>query len=111
MTIEEIICKYLTDELEIVALPEKPSRPFHNKVFVERTGGTGQFIKETTLAVQSYGDSLYQAAILNDMVIEKMHDAVELTEITDVVLNSNYNFTDTETKEYRYQAVFDITHY
>ena len=26
-------------------------------------------------------------------------------------LNSDYNFTDTETKEYRYQAVFDINYY
>ena len=25
-------------------------------------------------------------------------------------LNGDYNFTDTETKRYRYQAVFDLTY-
>lgn len=111
MTIEEIICNYLTEKLEVVALPEKPSRPFHNKVFVERTGGNGRFIKETTIAIQSYGDSEYEAATLNDSVIDAMYEITELNAITNVSLNSNHNYSDTETKEYRYQAVFDIKHY
>ncbi|MBP5774591.1 MAG: hypothetical protein J6W36_02735 [Clostridiales bacterium] len=111
MTIEEIVCNYLTLKLGVVAMPQKPKRPFTNKVFVERTGGTGRFIKETTIAVQSYGEAMYEAATLNDRVIEAMNDATEVTEITNVELNSNYNFTDTTTKEYRYQAVFDIKHY
>jgi hypothetical protein len=32
-------------------------------------------------------------------------------DVLSVELNSNYNYTDTSTKEYRYQAVFDIRHY
>lgn len=111
MTIEEIICNYLTEKLEVVALPEKPSRPFHRKIFVERTGGGGRFVKESVMALQSYGDSMYEAAALNDQVIEQMFKAVELDSIINVNLNSNYNFTDVTTKEYRYQAVFEITHY
>lgn len=111
MTIEEIICNYLTEKLEVVALPEKPSRPFHRKIFVERTGGGGHFVKESVMALQSYGDSMYEAAALNDQVIDQMFKAVELDSIINVNLNSNYNFTDETTKEYRYQAVFEITHY
>lgn len=111
MTIEEIICKFLTEKLDVVAQPEKPSRPFHRKIFVERTGGGGRFIMDTTIAVQSYGDSRYEAAVLNDEVILAMNDATECPEITECDLNSNYDFTDIETKEYRYQAVFDIKHY
>lgn len=111
MTIEEIVCNYLTLKLGVAAMPEKPSRPYTNKVFVERTGGFGRFIKETTIAVQNYGESMYEAAVLNDRVIEAMQELTEVDEITSVNLNSNYNFTDTETKEYRYQAVFDINHY
>jgi len=34
-----------------------------------------------------------------------------LNEIGKVKLNSDYNFTDTVTKQYRYQAVYDISHY
>ena len=111
MTIEEIICEYLHEKLNVVALPEKPSRPFDGKVFVERTGGSGRFIRESTVAIQSYGESMYKAATLNDLVIETMFGILEKDSITEITLNSNYNFTDTETKEYRYQAVFDIKHY
>lgn len=40
-----------------------------------------------------------------------MEKALNLDEIASVKLDNDYNFTDTETKEYRYQAVFDITYY
>lgn len=109
--IEKIICDYLSEKLNCTVLPEKPDRPFGKAVFVERTGGRGRFIINSTVALQSYGDSLYEAASLNDEVIEAMYEMIELNEITHVELNSTYNFTDTTTKEYRYQAVFDITHY
>lgn len=40
-----------------------------------------------------------------------MDDLVNESEVSGVYLNADYNFTDVETKEYRYQAVFDIFHY
>lgn len=109
--IELTICNYLHNKLELPVLPEKPKRPFGKMVFVERTGGRGRFIKETTVAIQSYADSMFEAAELNDRVIEAMYGLIDYDEVTHVELNSNYNYTDTTTKEYRYQAVFDITHY
>jgi hypothetical protein len=109
--IELTVCNYLSEKLDCPVLPEKPDRPFGRMVFVERTGGRGRFLRETTLAVQSYGTSLYEAAALNEEVIEQMMGLVEVSEVTKVTLNSNYNYTDTTTKEYRYQAVFDIVHY
>lgn len=111
MTIEEIICNYLSTELGCTVLPEKPQRPFGKMVFVERTGGRGRFVIESTIAIQSYDESMYKTAKLNDEVIEKMYGLTELNEICSVTLNSNYNYTDTTTKEYRYQAVFDVVHY
>ena len=39
------------------------------------------------------------------------YNAIALEQIVSVSLNSDYNYTDTTTKEYRYQAVFDIVHY
>lgn len=109
--IEKTICDYLSQKLDCQVLPEKPKRPFGRMVFVERTGGNGRFLKQTTVAIQSYAGSMYEAAALNDEVIRQMQGMVELNEITRVDLNQNYNFTDTNTKEYRYQAVFDIYHY
>lgn len=109
--IETIICNYLSDKLKVPVLPEKPARPFKDMVFVERTGGRGKFIRDTTIAIQSYSDSMYKAAKLNEDVIKAMQGIIELNDIISVDLNQNYNFTDTQTKEYRYQAVFDIKHY
>lgn len=63
------------------------------------------------IAIQSYADSMYEAAELNERVKTVMADAVALDDITKVDLNSDYNYTDTANKRYRYQAVFDITHY
>ncbi|KZK42749.1 Phage-associated protein [Lactococcus cremoris] len=54
---------------------------------------------------------MYEAAKLNEKLKEVVEQLIELNEISNVSLNSDYNFTDTETKEYRYQAVFDINHY
>lgn len=109
--IEMTICNYLSTKLDCQVLPEKPKRPFGRMVFVERTGGNGRFIRNTTIAIQSYGTSMYEAAELNEEVIRAMESIWELNEVVKVDLNQNYNFTDTTTKEYRYQAVFDVKHY
>ena len=111
MILEKVICDYLYSKLDCRVLPEKPKRPFGRMVFVERTGGRGQFLKESTVAIQSYEESMFKAAELNELVKEAMFDMIELDSITKVTLNSNYVFTDTATKEYRYQSVFDIVHY
>lgn len=111
MTIEEIICNYLGSVLDCPVLPERPERPFGRMVFIERTGGRGRFLMESTIAIQSYEESMYKAAKLNDDVVKAMYGLITVPEVVKVTLNSNYNFTDTRTKEYRYQAVFDINHY
>jgi hypothetical protein len=55
--------------------------------------------------------SLCGAALLNEKVKEKMEKITELDDICKCDLNSDYNYTDTNRKKYRYQAVFDIVHY
>lgn len=81
-------------------------------IVIEKTGSSMEnWICESTIAIQSYAPTLYEAANLNKTVIAAMFGALALDEITRVELNSDYNFTDTETKRPRYQAVFDIVHY
>lgn len=110
--IENIILNYLSEKLDVPVLPEKPSRPFGSAVFIERTGGKGKYLKTTTFAVQSYADSMYGAALLNDTAVAAFVDIVELPEITHVEIdNSGQNYPDLETKTYRYQAVITLTHY
>jgi hypothetical protein len=81
-------------------------------VLIEKTGGGEEnHIRHSTIAVKSIAESLYKAALLNEEVKDLMSSAISLDDIAKVELNSDYNFTDTSTKQYRYQAVFDITHY
>lgn len=110
--IEVIIKDYLSEKLGCSVLLEKTERPLdYPAVFFELTGSRGRYIRESTFAFQSYASSLYNACLLNDEVISAVQDMEELDEIVSVSLNSTYNYTDTTTKEYRYQAVFDIKHY
>ena len=109
--IEKTVLDYLNDELTVTAYMEKPENVPSTYVLIEKAGGGMENqIWRATLAVQSIGSTLYNAASLNDTVIEKMLDIVNHCDISACSLNSNYNFTDTRTKEYRYQAVFNLVY-
>jgi hypothetical protein len=111
--IEVTILNYLNENLEnITAYMERPANPPKSYVLIEKTGGGEEnHIRHSTIAVKSIAESLYKAALLNEEVKGLMSSAISLDDIAKVELNSDYNFTDTSTKQYRYQAVFDITHY
>ena len=119
--IEATIRNYLQGALNgvpvFLEMPEVPSRTYphfpQEFVLVQRLGG-GQVnkIDNASFAFQSYSlASLQKAAELDKQVREAMHGIVSLPCIASVRLASNYNFTDTTTKRYRYQAVFDLTYY
>lgn len=110
--IEKIIYDYLT-EAGLTAGMEIPeggiTPPF---VLIERTGGgEDEHIRNAAIAIQSYGSSLYDAASLNSTVVALMGDIISLPEISACNLNSDYNYTDTTKRLYRYQAVFDVVYY
>ena len=90
---------------------EIPPNPPKTYVRIEKTGSSEEeYIETATFALQSYADSMYEAALLNREVINKMKKMITLDEIFKVKLNSDYNFTDPSTKKYRYQCIFDITY-
>ena len=62
-------------------------------------------------AIGRYAPKLLQAAQLDDRAIEAMKALAELDSVGACRLVRDYNFTDTESKRYRYQAVFEITYY
>ena len=112
--IEKTLFEYYTEKFTgiipvYMAFPEPaPPRFF----LIEKTGGSRENqICYATVAVQSYGVSVADAAHMNLMAISAMYDALELDTITNVILNSDYNFPDTTRKRHRYQAVFNLTHY
>ena len=69
------------------------------------------FIDTATVTIQSYAESMFEAAMLNERVKLAMNEITMLSSVSKASLNSDYNFTDTAKKEYRYQAVYDITFY
>ena len=110
--IEVTILRYLSEHLDVSVYMEEPEDPPKSYVLIERTGSQEtDCIETTTLALQSYGEMLYDAAALNMEVKTAIKNAVELPSVSAVYINSDYNFTDTETKRYRYQCVAVITHY
>ena len=110
--IEKTILDYLSERMAVTVYLELPPDPPERCVVLEKTGsGKSNFIYSATIAIQSYAESLYQAASLNEEVKTLMDNAVCLTEVASSRLNSDYNFTDAATKRYRYQAVYDITYY
>jgi hypothetical protein len=111
--IEKTILSRLTNNLDCGVYMEKPRNPAERSyVVIELTGQREEeHITQSTFAFQTYGESLLKAAELRDEVKAAVKTLIELDEVARVDLNSSYNFTDPSTKEYRYQTVFDITHY
>lgn len=111
MIIEQAVIQHLLEYIDHV-YPEEPEKPPDTYVLVEKTGSSrSDTINRSTIAVQSYAPTFLRMIELNEIVKEAMEHLIELDTIGSCRLNSDYNFTDPETRRYRYQAVFDITHY
>lgn len=110
--IEERLLSYLSNALSVPVYMEMPEDALGTFVVIEKTGSSmTNRITKATFAIQSYADSLYDAATLNEVVKTAMEDMIERDDISKVELNSDYNYTDTALKAYRYQAVFIVTFY
>lgn len=110
--IEIVIKDFLDGHLSVPSFLERQKNMPDKYVLFEKTSsGSNNYLPSVTFAFQSYGPSLYEAAALNEELKEVIESMIELDVISKIKLNSDYNFTDTETKAHRYQAVYDINHY
>lgn len=110
--IETIVLNYLSNNLSVPVYMEEPETKPVSYVVLEKTGSQkANLIETATIAAQSYGASLYDAAALNAEVKHALEDMEEIDAVGSVKLNSDYNFTDPETKRYRYQCVYNIVFY
>lgn len=110
--LEADIISFLADELDLPVYAEVPADAPESFLTVERTsGGFNDHISEATIAIKSYAQTLYDAAVLNEDVKATMLYGMTISSVTSCRLNSDYNFTDTAQKRYRFQAVFNITYY
>ena len=111
--IEKTILDYLNGVLSVPCYMERPDVQIPTSyVVIEKTGGTIiNQVERATLAVQAYAGTMYDAATLNEAVKAAMLNSISLGSISSCKLNSNYNYTDTSTKQYRYQSVWDVVFY
>lgn len=117
--IEKILISYLYDKTEAGShvYAERPNDIPEKFILIEKTGSSVEnMITTSTIAIQSItdsmqGGSMLDAMDLNEDIKEAMSYFEDEPEIVRVRLNTDYNYTDDSTKEYRYQAVYDITHY
>ncbi|QRG86373.1 hypothetical protein [Bulleidia sp. zg-1006] len=105
--VELEIIKLLNSE-GIKAYMERPKNVPEEYVIVEKTGTSSKdWITVSTIAVKSHAKSLLKAVQLNEKVKKVMLCANKIG-ISSILLINDYNFTNIETKEYRYQAVFSV---
>ena len=109
--IETTVLNYLSEELAEPCYMEVPAEPPATFVVIDKTGSSRlNLVNEATMAIQSYAATKAQAAELNERVKSAMDNIITLADIGGVKLNSDYNFTNTQTKKYRYQAVYVLTY-
>lgn len=110
--IEAILIEYLNEEMSVPAYAQRPEDEDDQYVIVEKTGSTTvNKLTTATIAIQSYAGRLLDAATLNEEVKTVMDGFAALPEISAAKLMTDYNFTSTASKQPRYQAVYQITHY
>lgn len=115
--IEKTVLDYMTQALSVPVYmeipPEQPGvQTPASFVVIQKLGSTFTNRLDTaTMAFQSYSkNSLLEAARLNESVKAAVENMVSLATVSNCFLNSDYNFTDTRTKRYRYQALYVITY-
>lgn len=111
MIIEKKIYDFLKNKLSVYVSMERPQNPPESYVIIERVGGNEKnFIPKATIAIKSIAPTLFRAASLDHDVVTAMRDFAEVTNVSSCTLNADTNFTDTTTKEYRYQSTYIITY-
>lgn len=97
----------------VPVLLEKRSPVPERLVLLERTGTTVDRadITHVTMAAQCYARTLEGAAELAGKVVDAMLSAAGLPSVSSINCVDLYNFTNHITKEYRYQAIFEICRY
>lgn len=121
LTIEEIVISYLIGQnIQLIGehvYAEKPVDPEPVHVIVSRSGGSeGNFIRRYVVHIDVYVKRDEEAG-LNKLLALKLHEAVisamkslpESAPVYGCHKNADYDATRTDTKEYRYQSMWEVT--
>ena len=114
MTIEEIVIGYLTSKgiADGAVYAEVPANDIpDNYVLIQRSSGSiNNHIRQLGLYTEARSrNSKVDAARLHEDVIAVMQSIRDETPLFRCDLNADYDAAQTSTKEYRYQALWEIT--
>lgn len=109
--IEQIVLDFLKTKLDVPVYMERHEQEPESFVIIQMTGsGSSNKINNAVFAVQSYAPTMFRASVLNEQVKTALDDLIEIDVISKSRLNSDYNYTNTTDKKYRYQCVYEITY-
>jgi hypothetical protein len=110
--IETVVYEFMRSSLDVPVYMEIPkTNEAEQYVVIERVGlRVANHVYTASIAFQSYAGRMADAAALDETVRHTVEAMAELPDIGGVHLESNYNFTDTSTKQYRYQCIFGVTY-
>lgn len=112
--IEKTVIRYLRKKFSEEKVGYEPPKGMTDRfVTVEKTGSQQltRGLYQSTIAVQSWGKSKQEAAELSERICTALREIPDEEDEVTSAYGADYDFTDTTTKKYRYQAVFTFTHY
>lgn len=110
--IEITVRGFLAEKLPVPVFMEFPANPATRFVILRKGGSSREdWLKSAMFVADSYGESLLDAAKLNELVKAAMDDLTDLPKISASKPAGDYQAFDEKNKRYRYQAVYNITYY
>lgn len=110
--IEILIRDFLEQMLSVPVFMEFPEKPPDRFIVLKKGDTTRENWLETTAFIpESYENTMMDAAKLNKLVKAAMDSLTDLPEISAAKLATDYPAFDEKNKRYRYQAVYNVTHY
>lgn len=109
--IEAEIIAYLSGVLELPIVADVPNPRPERFVLVERTGGSDleKYVDCPTVAVQSWAPTRFEASTVSRDVDALLLDMPgEVLNVMSCERNSLYNFPDPDSRQARYQGVYEF---
>ena len=110
MDVERVVAQRLMGATGIKAVLEVPEERPDEFISVEMTGGTGdRFIRQASLAVQSWAQTRQRAAEISRLVEQATPGLAEEQNIFRAVANGTYRWPDPDSGQARYQTNVELT--
>lgn len=110
--IEITVRKFLQAQLGVGVYMEFPSGGKEQFVVLKKADTSRENrIDQATFVADSYAKTLQATAELNERVKAAVDSLIDLNDIASVERGSDYPAFDSTNKRYRYQALFNLTHY